>query len=260
VLSSDQHTPTVIADLLTGAGFGRTSMTVLGDLGTPEESRAEGVAADWAATDLSRLNLVCLKVSPDPGTAPRPTVAGLPDSAFEHDGQLTKRDLRASALARLTPVPGQLLWDVGAGAGSVAVEWMRTDPRCRAIAVERDPDRAARIGRNADALGVPGLRVVTGPAPVALAGLPVPDAIFVGGGATVPDVIEICWAALAPEGRLVVHAVTLETEAILFDRYKSLGGELVRLSIEHAAPIGTFTGWTPARTVTQWAITKRETS
>jgi precorrin-6Y C5,15-methyltransferase (decarboxylating) len=233
---------------------------VLGDLGTPEESRAEGVAADWAATDLSRLNLVCLKVSPDPGTAPRPTVAGLPDSAFEHDGQLTKRDLRASALARLTPVPGQLLWDVGAGAGSVAVEWMRTDPRCRAIAVERDPDRAARIGRNADALGVPGLRVVTGPAPVALAGLPVPDAIFVGGGATVPDVIEICWAALAPEGRLVVHAVTLETEAILFDRYKSLGGELVRMSNEQAAPIGTFTGWTPARTVTQWAITKREMS
>ncbi len=256
VLSSDEHTPGLVATLVADAGYGRTLMTVLGDLGTPEETRVDGIAADWAATDPSRLNVICLEVRPDQGIIPLPSIAGLVDDAFEHDGQLTKRDLRASALARLTPLPGQLLWDVGAGAGSIAIEWMRTDPRCRAVAVERDPARAARIGRNADNLGVPALQVVSGSAPESLAGLPTPDAIFIGGGATVPQLIETCYAALATGGRLVVHAVTLETESVLFENYRSLGGEMVRLSVETAAPIGTFTGWTPARAVTQWAITK----
>ncbi len=256
VLSSDQHTPGLVANLLAGAGYGPSRMTVLGDLGTPDESRVDGTAAQWTGTDLPRLNLICLDVLPDRDTVPLSAVAGLPDDAFEHDGQLTKRDLRASALARLSPNPGQLLWDVGAGAGSVAIEWMRGDPRCRAVAVERDPERAARIARNADILGVPTLLVVNGSAPGALGDLPAPDAIFIGGGATAPRLIEICWAALAPGGRLVVHAVTMETESRLLENFRSLGGELVRLSVETAAPIGTFTGWKPARAVTQWAISK----
>ena len=181
-----------------------------------------------------------------------------PDDAFDHDGQITKRDLRASALARLAPVPGQLLWDVGAGAGSIAVEWMRAHPTCRAIAVEAREDRAKRIESNAAALGVPGLVVVEGHAPEALAGLEAPDAIFVGGGATEPGLLDACWDALGSGGRLVVHGVTLETERLLAERYATQGGELTRLHVEHAAPIGSFTGWTPSRAITQWSVTGHE--
>ena len=186
--------------------------------------------------------------------------AGLPDDAFEHDGQLTKRDLRAGALARLAPQPGQLLWDVGAGAGSVGIEWMRAHPTCRAIAVEADPERAARIGRNAAALGVPGLEVVHGRAPEALADLPDPDAVFVGGGATAPGCSTPAWRALRPGGRLVVHGVTLETEALLADAYAEHGGELTRHSRRArradrlASPAGR-----PARAVTQWACERAVT-
>jgi precorrin-6Y C5,15-methyltransferase (decarboxylating) len=260
VLSSDQHTPALLAELLRQAGHGPTRMTVWGSLGSADETRIDGTAGDWVETDTPRLNLICLEVSADPTTMLLPGVPGLPDDAYEHDGQLTKRDLRASALARLAPVPGQLLWDVGAGAGSVAIEWMRSDPRCRAVAVDQDPNRAERLSRNASRLGVPSLRVVTGKAPDALAGLPRPDAIFIGGGASIPGVIDTCWAALSVGGRLVIHAVTLETEALMINRYASFGGELVRLSVEHAAPIGSFTGWTPARAVTQWAVRKESGS
>ena len=255
VLSSDEQTPALVAALLVGAGYGPSSMTVLGDLGASTTSRIDGAAAGWDLPS-PRLNLICLSLVLRPDAALLPSVPGLPDEAFEHDGQLTKRDLRASALARLAPVPGQLLWDVGAGAGSIAIEWARTDSRCGAIAVERDATRAERITRNASRLGVPQVRVVTGAAPTALTALPQPDAIFVGGGATMPGVLDTCWAALRSGGRLVVHAVTLETEAALIEKYKRLGGELVRLSVERAAPVGTFTGWTPSRAVTQWSIVK----
>ncbi|MGB3303403.1 MAG: precorrin-6Y C5,15-methyltransferase (decarboxylating) subunit CbiT, partial [Gordonia sp. (in: high G+C Gram-positive bacteria)] len=183
-------------------------------------------------------------------------VAGLPDSVFENDGQLTKRDLRASALARLAPVPGEHLWDVGAGAGSVGIEWMRAHPTCTTTAVEAHPDRAERIARNASNLGVPGLRVVVGKAPEVLDGLPEPSAIFIGGGATAPGVVDHCLAALPAGGRLVVHGVTIETERLLGELHAAHGGELTRLAVEVAAPIGTFTGWTPMRTVTQWAFTR----
>ena len=261
VLSSDQRTPGLVARLLVAAGWGSTRMTVLADLGAAEESSSEGTAATWPAADSPRLNVICLEMSADPAAAAihstvSSAVPGLPDEAFEHDGQLTKRDLRASALARLAPAPGQLLWDVGAGAGSVAIEWARTDRRCRAIAIERQPDRAERITRNAGTLGVPGVRVHTGAAPDALSDLPDPDAVFVGGGAGMPGVLDTCWRALSPGGRLVVHSVTLESDSVLADRYRTLGGELVRLSVERAAPIGSFTGWTPARPVTQWSIIK----
>ena len=181
---------------------------------------------------------------------------GLPDEAYDHDGQLTKRHVRAATLAALAPAPGELLWDVGGGAGSVAIEWMRTHPSCRAVTVERDPVRAARIAANAERLGVPGLRVHTGAAPAALAGLPTPDAVFVGGGLTAPGLLDACWAALPPGGRLVANTVTLESEALLAERHHRHGGELVRLSVAHAAPVGGFTGWRQAMPVTQWAVRK----
>ncbi|GAB7005743.1 bifunctional cobalt-precorrin-7 (C(5))-methyltransferase/cobalt-precorrin-6B (C(15))-methyltransferase [Nocardioides sp. AN3] len=256
VLSSDASTPPTVAGLLVGAGYAASRMTVLGDLGVPDEWRREASAEDWVTTppdDVPALNVIAIACA---GPHRGGWVAGLPDDAFESDGQLTKRDLRASALARLAPTPGEHLWDVGAGAGSVGIEWMRAHPTCTATAVEASPERAARIGRNAAALGVPGLEVVTGRAPDALAQQRLPDAVFIGGGATIPGVLDACLTALVPGGRLVVHGVTLETEQLLATAYGEHGGELTRLAVETTAPIGSFTGWTPARTVTQWSLTR----
>ncbi len=257
VLTSGPETPSIIGELLTETGHPDAVMTVLGDLGSEAESRVERSAREWSTTpvdDVPALHVLAIEIPAGSGAWRSSWVAGLPDDSFENDGQLTKRDLRASALARLSPAPGQHLWDVGAGAGSVGIEWMRAHPTCRTTAVESDPERAARIGRNAVRLGVPDLRVVEGRAPDALTGLDVPDAIFIGGGATRPGVLDACLAALRPGGRLVVHGVTLETESLLGDAYHRHGGELTRLAVETTQPVGTFTGWTPLRTVTQWSF------
>ena len=250
VLSSDASTPGALAELLTSSGWGASRLTVLGDLGSSSESSVSGVALSWFEPSPA-LNVIAVEVV---GNGLASWAPGLPDDAFENDGQLTKRDLRASALARLMPSPGQLLWDVGAGAGSVGIEGMRTHPTCRTIAIESVPERAARIARNASALGVPDLQVVEGRAPSALVGLEAPDAIFIGGGATREGVLETCLNAIKPGGRLVVHGVTLETEALLAQTYADHGGELTRIHVETSAPVGGFTGWTPSRAVTQWAL------
>jgi precorrin-6B C5,15-methyltransferase / cobalt-precorrin-6B C5,C15-methyltransferase len=188
------------------------------------------------------------------GSALLPNVPGLPDDAYESDGQLTKREVRAVTLSRLAPVPGQLLWDVGAGAGSIAIEWSRTHPSCRAVAIEHDPARAERIVRNKGKLGVPGIEVVLAAAPVD--GLETPDAVFIGGGLTAPGMVEWAWAALRPGGRLVVNAVTMESEAVVARWHAQLGGDLVRLAVNRGSPIGGFTGWRPLMPVTIWAVTK----
>lgn len=252
VLSSDASTPAEVAALLTSSGWGASAMTVLGDLGSSSESSVSGVASSWSVSS-PRLNVVALEVV---GNGLASWAPGLPDDAFENDGQLTKRDLRASAIARLMPAPGQVLWDVGAGAGSVGIEWMRAHPSCLTFAIESDPVRADRVMRNAQALGVLDLQLVIGRAPRALEGLPAPDAIFIGGGATREGVLETCLSSIKSGGRLVVHGVTLETEALLAKAYADHGGELTRIGVETAAPIGGFAGWTPARTVTQWAWSK----
>ncbi|WP_418058629.1 precorrin-6y C5,15-methyltransferase (decarboxylating) subunit CbiE [Pimelobacter simplex] len=251
VLSSDETTPAAVAAILDETGFAATAIHVLGDLGSADETHTR---YPGPGTVVPRLHVLALEVA---GAGPASWTPGLPDDAFEHDGQLTKRDMRASALSRLAPVPGALLWDVGAGAGSVGIEWLRAHPLTTAVAVEADPERAARIGRNAATLGVPRLEVVTGRAPDALAGLPRPDAVFVGGGATAPGLLDLCRDALAPGGRLVAHGVTLETERLLVDAFHTHGGELTRLAVEHVTPLGgRFTGWTPARAVVQWTWTK----
>ncbi len=252
VLSADATTPDRAARLLADAGFGDSEFTVLENLGAAEEKRVDAYASRWQP-GAGALNVIAISCVGSEGLG---WASGLPDDAFDHDGQLTKRDLRASAVARLAPAPGQLLWDVGAGAGSIGIEWMRAHPSCRAIAVEAREDRAKRAAENAVRLGVGLLRVVIGRAPEALTELPAPDAVFVGGGATDQGVLDTCWAALRPGGRLVVHGVTLETERILTERYAEHGGELTRHQVEHAAPIGSFTGWTPARAVVQWSVTK----
>lgn len=258
VLSSDATTPGDLAALLAMAGWGASRLTVFGDLGAEEETRVEGGAGEWLddAPSFPQLNVIALEAAPDGVQHLATWASGLPDEAFEHDGQLTKRDLRASALARLAPRPAALLWDIGAGAGSVGIEWMRAHPSCRTVAVEGDPARSARIRRNAGRLGVPDLHVVTGRAPEALATLAAPDAVFVGGGAGVPGVLETCLDALAGGGRLVVHGVSIETEALLAAAHAEHGGELTRHLVETAAPLGRMRGFAPARAVTQWAWTK----
>jgi precorrin-6B C5,15-methyltransferase / cobalt-precorrin-6B C5,C15-methyltransferase len=252
ILSRDADTPAAVAQLLVAEGYGDSTMTVLGDLGADNESWTESVARNWQA-QASALNVVCVACA---GTGRAASLApGLPDEVFDHDGQLTKRDLRASALAHLMPRPGELLWDVGAGAGSIAIEWLRSDPGCRAIAIDHNLDRCKRIRGNAEALGVPSLDVLHAEVPHALASLPQPDAIFVGGGAT-RETLEQSWSALRPGGRLVVHAVTVETEMIMIECWKRHGGELFRLSVEHLEPIGRYHGWRPARAVVQWSAIK----
>lgn len=180
---------------------------------------------------------------------------GLPDDAYDHDGQITKREVRAVTLGLLAPRAGELLWDVGGGSGSIAIEWMRAHPSCRAITVESHPERADRIEANARRLGVPTLRVERGRAPAALESLPTPDAVFVGGGLTADGLIEYCLQALRPGGRFVANAVTLETEAMLLEAHRRHGGELTRVAVERTCPVGGFTAWTPARAITTWSAT-----
>ncbi|MBB4910961.1 precorrin-6y C5,15-methyltransferase (decarboxylating) subunit CbiE [Actinophytocola algeriensis] len=255
VLSAGADTPAEVAALLTDRGFGPTAMTVLDDLGGPAERRQDGQAAAWSAT-AGALNVIALDCRAAPGVTPLGRTPGLPDDAYDHDGQLTKREVRAVTLAVLAPLPGQLLWDVGAGSGSVAIEWLRTHPSCTAVAVESRPARADRIRANAGLLGVPGLTVVQDRAPDALTGLPRPDAVFVGGGLTGDGVVEACWAALRAGGRLVANAVTLESEAVLTRWQAAVGGTLTRIEVSRAAPVGGFTGWKPMMPVTQWVVTR----
>ncbi|GHE12080.1 precorrin-6y C5,15-methyltransferase (decarboxylating) subunit CbiE [Klenkia taihuensis] len=255
VLGSDGGTPAAVAGLLTARGYGESVVTALASLGGPEESITSGTAADWGAQPqpLVVTAVECRAVS---GTAPLPTTPGLPDDAYEHDGQLTKNEVRAVTLARLAPVPGQLLWDVGAGSGSIGIEWMRAHPGCRAVAVEAVAERAERIARNASRLGVPYLRVVHGSAPEVFGRLPQPDAVFVGGGATTPLLLDACWDALPPGGRMVVNAVTVQSEAELADWQSRFGGSMVRLAVQRAEPVGGFLGWKPAMPVTIWSGTR----
>ncbi|WP_246009949.1 precorrin-6y C5,15-methyltransferase (decarboxylating) subunit CbiE [Actinokineospora cianjurensis] len=250
VLSSDGSTPAAVVALLRDRGFGASKVTVLAELGGP----GERIGAD--VDGVSPLNVVAIECVADPGARRLPRVPGLPDDVYEHDGQITKREVRAVTVSSLAPEPGQLLWDVGAGSGSVGIEWARTHPACRVIAVEPREDRADRVVRNAAALGVPGLVLVRGAAPEALAGLEAPDAVFVGGGVTAEGVLPACWAALRPGGRMVVNAVTLESEVLVARWHAEVGGTLTRLSVGRAGPVGGFTGWRQAMPVTQLVATK----
>jgi len=256
VLSHDGGTPAQVAAWLTARGFGPSRFVVLERLGGATERLVEATAETWSGSsdDLNTLAIECRVQSRTRWLA---HVPGLPDEAFEHDGQITKREIRAATLARLQPQPRGLLWDVGAGSGAVAIEWLRAEPTARAIAVERDPARAARLLRNAAAFGVARrLELIEDEAPMALGGLPTPDAVFVGGGVAEVGLLDRCWQALALGGRLVVNAVTLSGEAELLARHATLGGELTRIAISRAEPLAGDIAWRALRPVTQWAQVK----
>jgi precorrin-6Y C5,15-methyltransferase (decarboxylating) len=256
VLTSDGEGPQALARLLAHTGFGASRVTVLEWLGGPRESIRGTTAAAFDFGAVGPLNTLAIEVEAAPDARVLARAPGLADNLFEHDGQITKREIRAVTLSSLAPRRGELLWDIGAGSGSVAIEWLLADPTMRAIAIEQRADRAARIRRNAAAFGVPGLEIVEGGAPAALSGLATPDAIFIGGGAGDTGALDAATRALRPGGRLVVNAVTLETEALLLARHAAFGGELTRIAISRAEAVGGKTGWRSAMPVTQWIWTK----
>ena len=255
MLATDGDSPAQIAALLRDAGYGRSRITVLEHMGGADERRVEGMAESWDAQACAAFNTVAVECRAGADAAPRSRSPGLPDDAYENDGQLTKRETRAATLAALIPLAGQRLWDVGAGCGSIAIEWLRAVNHATAVAIERDRSRCAMIARNATALGVPGLDIVMGEAPDALAGLAAPDAVFIGGGVTA-GLIETCWNALPTGGRLVANAVTVEGEAALSASRTTLGGDLTRIAISRAEPLGGLSGWRALAPVTQWAVVK----
>jgi precorrin-6B C5,15-methyltransferase / cobalt-precorrin-6B C5,C15-methyltransferase len=255
-LGEDGDTPVQVAELLRAQGWGPSAMTVFAHMGGPRERRIDGTAESWPLGRVAALNTIAIDCKPGPKAKLLSRRAALPDDAFEHDGKLTKRTVRAATLAALAPVAGELLWDVGAGSGAIAIEWLRSGRALAAIAVDRDAARCGTAARNAASLGVPDLRIVQGLAPAALAGLPAPDAIFLGGGASDPLLWDALWRALKPGGRLVANAVTLESEAQLLRWHAREKGELTRLAVSRAEPVGGYHGWRALMTVTQLALMK----
>lgn len=255
ILTTGSETPGQIASFLAERGFGQSKMTVLASMGGENELRFDGTAESWAH-DVPAFNTLAVECIAASDAALLPRVPGLSDDLFQSDGTMTKQEVRAITVAKLMPMRGALLWDIGSGCGSVAIEWMRAARYARAIGIEPRADRRAMAAANALALGAPKLELIDGEVPAALQGLSAPDAIFIGGGLS-RDTFVAAWDALRPLGRLVANAVTLESEAQLFELQKEFGGQLAKISINRAEPIGRLTGWRPLMPVTQWSLVKR---
>ena len=253
ILTTGAETPAQIAAILRDRGYGPARLTVLANLGGPREARVDGTAADWQ-TEVPAFNTMAVECLPGPDA--QVATFALPDDAFVSDGTMTKSEIRALTLARLMPMRGALLWDVGAGCGSVGIEWMRMARDARAIAIEPREDRRLMAATNATALGAPALKIIAGEAPAALADLPAPDAVFLGGGLSA-EAAAIALDRLTPCGRLVANAVTVESEALLADLHRRHGGDLIRIDIARLTPIGPRHGWKPAMPVVQWSLVKR---
>lgn len=256
VLTAGTVTVPEVARRLSDRGFGSSDVTVLENLGGPRERISRFIAAAIPQTEFSDLNTLAIECRPAPGATILSRLAGLPDEAFLHDGQITKREVRAATLAALSPAPDQVLWDVGAGCGSVAVEWMRAARGCEAVAFEREPSRQALIAENARRLGAPRLRLVAGSAPETFKDQPAPDAVFIGGGLGVPGNFEAAWSALKPGGPMVVNVVSVEGEMHLYDLHGRYGGDLVRIEISHLSRIGPLRALKPRMPVLQWRTRK----
>jgi len=255
-LSADGSTPGAVAALLRRYGFGESALHILEALGSSRERIRHATASVGLPGDIDKLNMMAVEVAAGPEARIIPVVPGLPDELFEHDGQITKHEIRAITMSKLAPRAGELLWDIGCGSGSISIEWSLCHPANGAIGIDARADRAARASRNALSLGIPELKIVTGQAPAVLSGLPTPDAVFIGGGAQNVGVLDAAWTALRAGGRIVVNAVTIETEALLFEAQQKHGGTLTRLSLERLDCIGGMRAFRPAMTITQWAAVK----
>lgn len=256
-LSDSGATPKRVAELLTSLGFGQSKLTVLEHMGGEKERIIAGTAHDWPHENVQDLNTLAIECYAESDAIFFPRMAGLEDDAFDHDGQLTKKEIRAATLSALAPYPGQVLWDVGAGSGSVGIEWMRLSPLSQAIAIEHHQERLNFIEANRQKLGVPGLKIVNGKAPQALEGLQAPDRIFIGGGLTHEGVFDACWQQLKEGGILIANTVTTEGETSAFALAEKYDGELTRLSYSRAQKIGGFTSWKPSRQITQLRLVKK---
>lgn len=255
ILSAGKETPQIVADILCDRHFSNSKITILEHLNGEKERIISTTANQFESfPEFAALNAIVVECIPNPEAKILSRMVGLSDDAYHHDGQLTKREVRAITLSALAPNAGELLWDVGAGCGSIGIEWMRSNPRCQAIAIEKS--RTHFIAENAISLGTPNLKIIEGKAPEILQDLPTPDAIFIGGGATVPDLFETCWESLRSRGRLVANVVTIEGEQKLFQWQQEYGGTLTQISISRAEAIGSFLGWKPMRPVTQWQVIK----
>ena len=256
VLTEDASTIHEVARRLVARGFEKSNITVLENMGGVREAKSSFVADTLPAKTFSDLNTLAIECLAGAKSLILPRLAGLPDEAFFHDGQLTKREVRAATLAALSPAPDHLLWDIGAGCGSVAIEWMRSTRGCEAIAFEHHEDRLRMIAINTDRLGTPRLKIVAGNVPATLTGQRAPDAVFIGGGIGIPGVFETAWERLKPGGRMVANVVTIEGEMHLYDLQEKHGGELVRLEISNLTPIGPYRALKPRMAVTQWKAQK----
>lgn len=254
ILTQNGDTPKDVAEILDRMGYGDSRLVVLAAMGGANEQRIEGIAARFD-TEVPDFHLLAVECRAGAQALVFPRAGGLPDSAFVHDGKMTKQDVRAATLAKLAPFPDALLWDVGAGCGSVGIEWMRAARSARCIAIEPQEKRLAMIRKNARLLGAEKIDIVEASAPEALDGLPTPDAVFIGGGMS-EATFQACWSALRPGGRLVANAVTLESEALLLDLHRREGGDLTRIAVSKAESVGPFRGWRNAMPVTQWALVK----
>ena len=256
ILCGNGDDPASVAVMLSGCGYAGSSLAAFEHMGGPKERRIEGTAGAWPPEPIADLVTLAVECVADAGATTYSHAAGLPDEAFVNDGQLTKREVRAATLAMLAPLPGELLWDVGAGCGSIAIEWLRVHPSCRAVAIERDEKRLGFIRENAAALGVPCLEMVGGVAPAALDGLDPPHAVFVGGGVAAEGLLEACWAALKSGSRLVANVISVEGEHALYGWQAAHGGEFRRIAVQHATPVGRFLSWRPKMPVTQYVGVK----
>jgi precorrin-6Y C5,15-methyltransferase (decarboxylating) len=256
ILTADGQTPSQIADLVVNAGYSKSVITAFSQMGNTNESKYEDSAINWPYENIPDLNTVAVECVPDEGLVLRPRAPGLPDEVFEHDGQITKREVRAITISSLAPMPGQMLWDIGAGCGSISIEWLRATSNARAVAVERNIDRLGMINRNALALGTPELKVVFGEALTEIIGLPSPDAVFIGGALTSGGLLEYCWQNLKLGGRLVANAVTFEGERRLVEIREKHGGELSKIEISRAHSLGGYTSWQALKPITQLTTLK----
>ncbi len=256
LLSHDGSTPAKVAAELTRKGWGPSRLVALEHMGGPHERIVEATAESWKDGTTADLNTLAVECHSVPGTLNLPRLPGLPDDVYVHDGQITKREIRAMTLSALAPLPGERLWDLGAGCGSISIEWLRSGRQMRAVAIESDAERCGFIATNAATLGTPDIEVIAAMAPAALESLAPPNAIFIGGGISSPGLVERCWTALPSGGRLVANAVTIQGESRLLQCRDEMGGSLGRIAISRAEPIGPYLGWRPLMPVTQWAAVK----